>query len=168
LKRRYSLLTAALWLPLLWSFANVRNLYPFAAATMMMEGPRFEGPSVYYVLKGETAGGQVIDLPPIQLTDALTGRHWSLVIATVSNRSFTIRWPHPENAALAARSGGISRLPEAARLPELLRAWGELRNGQLPAGSPMRLRAVVLEAYRWEGREYADYHHYVRSWRQPL
>ena len=168
LQCRYAVLTVALWLPLLWAFANVRNLYPFAAATMMMESGRFAGPAIYYVLKGETVGGQLIDLPPIRLTDALTGRHWTLVIATVDNRSFTIRWPYPENEALAARAGGNDRLPEAARLPELLSAWGNIHNDNLPADSPQRLRAVLLDAYRWKGEGYADYDAHVRTWRQPL
>src|SRR5262245_44757304 len=135
---------------------------------MMMEGGRLGGPAIYYVLRGETVDDQLIDLPPIKLTNALTGRHWSLIIAAVDNRSFTIRWPHPENAALAARAGGINRLPEAARLPELLRAWGGLHNNNLPPGSPKRLRAVVLDAYRWEGQEYVDYDTHVRRWRQQL
>jgi hypothetical protein len=167
-KRRYALLTIALWLPLLWAFTNLRNLYPFAAATMMMEGGRLASPGVYYVLKGETVGGQRIDLPPIRLTDALTGRHWGLVIATVDNKSFTIRWPHPENQALAARAGGVDRLPDAARLPDLLRAWGNLHNNDLPAGSPQQLRAVLLDAYRWQGEGYADYDAHVQTWRLLL
>jgi hypothetical protein len=168
LRLRYAVLTAALFLPLLWAFLAVRNLYPFAAATMMMEGGRLDRPRVYYVLRGETAGGETFDLPPIRLTDALTGRLPALVAATVENKSFVIRWPHPSNAALVAESGGADRLPEAARLPELLRAWGEMYNAELPAGSPRRLRAVRLDAYRWEGRRYADYDTHVRSWRQEL
>jgi len=168
LRLRYALLTAALFLPLLWAFLAVRNLYPFAAATMMMEGGRLDRPRTYYVLRGETVGGELVDLPPIELTDALTGRHWSLVAAAVENKSFKIRWPHPANAALAEAAGGAERLPEAARVPELLRAWGELHNARLAADSPRRLRAVRLDAYRWEGRAYADFDTHLRTWRQEL
>jgi hypothetical protein len=168
LRLRYAILTAALFLPLLWAFAAVRNLYPFAAATMMMEGGRLDRPRTYYVLRGETVGGEIVDLPPIELTDALTGRHWGLVAATAENKSFGIRWPHPSNVALAEAAGGVGRVPEAARLPELLRAWGGLYNARVPADSPRRLRAVRLDAYRWEGRAYADYETHVRSWRQEL
>jgi hypothetical protein len=135
---------------------------------MMMEGGRLDRPRTYYVLRGETVGGETIDLPPIELTDALTGRHWGLVAATVENKSFTIRWPHPANVALAEAAGGADKLPDAARLPELLRAWGALHNARLPADSPGRLRAVRLDAYRWEGRRYADYDKHVRTWRQEL
>jgi hypothetical protein len=168
LRVRYAILTAALFLPLLWAFLAVRNLYPFAAATMMMEGGRLDRPRTFYVLRGETVGGETVDLPPIQLTDALTGRHWGLVAATVENKSFTVRRPHPSNAALAEAAGGADQLPDAARLPELLRAWGALHNARLPADSPRRLRAVLLDAYRWEGRRYADYDTHVRTWRQEL
>jgi hypothetical protein len=168
LRVRYAILTAALFLPLLWAFLAVRNLYPFAAATMMMEGGRLDRPRTYYVLRGETSGGETVELPPVRLTDALTGRHWGLVAAAVENKSFRLRWPHPSNVALAESVGGIDRLPDAARLPELLRAWGGLHNASLPADSPRRLRAVRLDAYRWEGRAYADYDTHVRTWRQEL
>lgn len=168
LRRRYTVLTAALFLPLVWAFLAVRNLYPFAAATMMMEGGSLNRPRTYYVLRGETAAGETIDLPPARLTDALSGRLWGLVAATAENKSFLIRRPHPSNAAHVAEVGGVDKLPEAARLPELLRAWGELYNAPLPAASPRRLRAVRLDAYRWEGRRYADYDTHVRTWRQEL
>jgi len=165
---RYALLTAALALPLFWAFLAVRNLYPFAAATMMMEGGRLDRPRTYYVLRGETVGGETVDLPPVELTDALTGRHWGFVAAVVENKSFTIRWPHPANRELVESAGGADKLPAAARLPELLRAWGALHNARLPADSPRRLRAVSLDAYRWEGRAYADYDTHVSTWRQEL
>ncbi len=168
LRRRYAVLTVVLAVPLLWSFIAVRNLYPFAAATMMMEGGTLDRPRTYYVLRGETVEGTLVDVPPITLTDALTGRIWGLVAATVDNRSFTIRWPHPENEALVARRGGIDRLPDAARLAELLRAWGDLYNARLPPDSPRRLRAMRLDEYRWEGRRYADYDTHLRTWREEL
>ena len=167
-RTRYTLLTAALFLPLLWSFLTVRNLYPFSASTMMMAGGSLGQGWDYYVLRGETDAGETVDLPPAGLTDALSGRHWSLVGATVNNKSFQHTPPHPANEALAAAAGGAGGLPAGARLPELLRAWGESHNARLPGGSPARLRAVRLDAYRWEGRTYGDYARFVRSWRTEL
>ena len=165
---RYALLTAALFLPLLYSFIAIRNVYPFAASTMMMAGGDLGRGATYYRLRGEAADGETIDLPPAELTDALSWRHWSLVSATVENREFTIHKPHPSNAALAAAAGGVERLPRAARLAELLRAWGQIYNSRLPEGSPRRLRAVRLDAYRWEGGAYEDYERFVESWRAEL
>ena len=164
----YALLTAALFAPLLYSFLAVRNVYPFAASTMMMAGGDLGRGATYYRMRGETANGEQIDLPPAQLTDALSWRHWSLVGATVENKEFTIYNPHPSNVALAASAGGADKLPRAARLQELLRAWGGMYNSRLPEGSPRRLRAVLLDAYRWEGGAYEDYEHFVESWRAEL
>ena len=165
---RYALLTAALFAPLLYSFLAVRNVYPFAASTMMMAGGDLGRGASYYRMRGETASGEIIDLPPAELTDALSWRHWSLVGATVENKEFTIFKPHPSNVALAAAAGGVEKLPRAARLAELLRAWGGIYNSRLPDGSPRRLRAVRLEAYRWAGGGYGDYEHLVESWRAEL
>ena len=168
LRVRYALLTAALFGPLLYSFLAVRNVYPFAASTMMMAGGDPGRGASYYRMRGETASGETIDLPPAGLTDALSWRHWSLVGATVENKEFTIHRPHPSNDALAASAGGVEKLPRAARLAELLRAWGGIYNSSLPDGSPRRLRAVRLEAYRWEGGAYGDYERFVESWRAEL
>lgn len=165
---RYALLTAALFAPLLYSFLAVRNVYPFAASTMMMAGGDLGRGATFYRLRGETLSGETIDLPPAGLTDALSWRHWSLVSETVKNRQFTIFKPHPANAALSTSAGGVERLPRAARLDELLRAWGEIHNSRLPEGSPRRLRAVRLDAYRWEGGAYEDYERFVESWRSEL
>jgi hypothetical protein len=165
---RYALLTAALFGPLLWAFVEVRNLYPVAASTMMMAGGELGRGRQYYVLRGETVEGQVIDLPPITLTDGLSGRHWGLVTAVVENKQFRIPSPHPANAALEAASGGPGKLPKAARLPDMLRAWGRIYNGRLAADSPARLKSVRLDAYRWSGESYGDYERYVESWQAEL
>lgn len=165
---RYALLTAALFAPLLYSFLAVRNVYPFAASTQMMAGGDPGRGASYYRLRGETLSGETIDLPPSELTDALSWRHWSLVSATVENKEFNIYKPHPSNAAIAASAGGAEKLPRAARLAELLRAWGAIHNSRLPDGSPRRLRAVRLDAYRWEGGAYGDYERFVESWRAEL
>ncbi|MFL6254249.1 MAG: hypothetical protein ACJ74T_04450 [Pyrinomonadaceae bacterium] len=167
-KVRYALLTAALFAPLLYSFLVVRNVYPFAASTMMMAGGDMGRGASYFRMRGETVNGETIDLPPAELTDALSWRHWSLVGATVENKEFTNYNPHPSNVALANAAGGVERLPRAARLPELLRAWGAIYNSRLPEGSTRRLRAVRLDAYRWEGRDYGDYERFVETWRAEL
>ena len=167
-KVRYAMLTAALFAPLLYSFLAVRNVYPFAASTEMMAGGDLGRGATYFRMRGETASGETINLPPAELTDALSWRHWSLVGATVENKEFVIYHPHPLNAALAASAGGVEKLPPAVRLPELLRAWGAIYNSRLPEGSPRRLRAVRLDAYRWEGRAYVDYERFVESWRAEL
>ena len=168
LRARYAVLTVALFVPLLWAFLSVRNLYPFAASTMMMAGGGLEKGSEYYVLRGETNGGETIDLPPIELTNALSGRIFGLVSATVENKSFTVRWPHPSNVALLAASGGVEKLPRAARLDDLMRAWGAIYNSRLPQTSARRLKAVRLDAYRWKGVRYDDYARFVESWRAEL
>ncbi len=142
---RYAALTAALFVPLLLAFASIRNLYPFAAFS-----------------------GETIDLPPIKLTNALTGRSWSLLNAAVENKSFNIPSPHPANLRLVAAWGGKDNLPRAARLEDLLRAWGAIYNSRLPASSNQRLRSVRLDAYRWEGGTNGDYDRFVESWRAVL
>jgi hypothetical protein len=168
LRIRYAVLTLALFVPLLVAFVSLRNLYPFAASTEMMAGGDPQAGTAYYVLRGETVAGETIDLPPVGLTDALAGRTWSLVGATVENRSFMLPSPHPSNVAMTVAAGGVEKLPRAAGLEDLMRAWGSIYNSRLPASSPRRLRAVRLDEYRWEGFGYGDYEHFVESWRAEL
>ena len=167
-KVRYALLTAALFAPLRYSFLAVRNVYPFAASTMMMAGGDLGRGANYYRLRGETVSGYTIDLPPASLTDALSWRNWSLASETVKTREFTVFKPHPSNVALAASAGGVDKLPRGARVEELLRAWGGIYNSRLGEDSPRRLRAVTLDEYRWEGGAYGDYERFVESWRAEL
>ena len=164
----YAALTAALFVPLLLAFASIRNVYPFAASTMMLGvGDRQSGRD-YYVLRGETVNGETIDLPPIRLTNALSGRNWSLVSAAIENKSFNISSPHPANVVVAAAYGGVDKLPRATRLEDLLRAWGNIYNSRLPTPSNQRLRSVRLDAYRWEGGINGEYDRFVESWRAVL
>lgn len=165
---RYLVLTLCIFLPLIVAFVTVSNVYPVASWTVMMAGGNLPSGHRYFVLRGETVSGEVIDIPPITLTDGLSGRIWGLVAATVDNRGFQLRSPHPENAALMARSPGTGTVPRAARLPELLRAWGEIYNSRLPASSPVRLRALRLDAYRWAGSNYSNYDQFIESWRVEL
>src|SRR5438067_6389258 len=94
LRIRYALLTFVLAVPLLITFAFVRNFYPFAASTVMMAGGDLQAGRTYYVMRGETSTGESIDLSPIELTNALSGRAWSLVGGTVTNKSFRLSSPH--------------------------------------------------------------------------
>ena len=164
----YAILTSALFLPLLLSFFFVRNLYPFAASTMMMAAGNSRGEQTYYVLRGETLMGATIDLPAVDLTNALSNVAFGLVSATVDNKSFSIRSPHPANVNLLNNLGGEQDLPPAARLPDLLRSWGEIYNSRLPASSTKRLRAVRIDTYRWSGDAYSKYDTYVKTWRVEL
>ena len=165
---RYACLTIGLSLPLLLAFIFTRNIYPFGASTMMLGLQVPAGSHEYYILQGETVTGDVIDLPPIKLTDALTGRNWSLVSAAVSNKSFTIRYPHPENLRTASSYGGTDKLPKGARLDELLRAWGAIYNARLSESSNQKLKAIKLNTYQWEGGLTGEYARFVGSWRTTL
>jgi hypothetical protein len=165
---RYAALTVALFIPLILAFVSIRNLYPFAASTMMLGLKDTQSGRDYYVLRGETVNGETIDLPPIQLTNALTGRSWSLVSAAVDNKSFNIRWPHPENVRLAATFGGTDKLPRAARLEDLLRAWGAIYNSRLPPLSNQRLRSLRMDRFRWEGGINGEYDRFIESWTTVL
>jgi hypothetical protein len=163
---RYAILTLALFAPLLFSFVFIRNLYPFAASTMMMAGAKPDSGQTYYILRGETLSGATIDLPPVDLTNALSNVAFSLVSGTVENKSFSIRSPHPANAKFLTELGGQENLPPAARLPDLLRAWGSIYNARIAESSAQRLRAVQLDAYRWTGDNNPD--RLIQSWRIEL
>lgn len=165
---RYTLLTIGIFLPLVWAFVYVRNVYPLTAWTVMMGGGNLQRDHRYFLLRGETVAGEVVDIPAIKLTDALSGRSWGLVTATVNNRIFHLRSLHPDNAALLASVGDNASLPRTARLPELLRAWGEIYNSRLPPSSPQRLKAIRLDAFHWIGQRYSDYDSFIESWRQEL
>jgi hypothetical protein len=164
----YALLTVALGGSQLWAFAAMRNLYPVAAWTQMMAGGDLDAGRDYLVLRGETVAGETVDIPAAQLTDALSKNSGGLAEGTLRNGGFRLRRPHPENAAMLAAAGGLDKLPRGARLPELLRAWGAIYNGRLPTTSPLRLRALRLDSYRWDGRRYADYDRFIESWRVEL
>jgi len=168
LRTRYLVLTVALGLPLLLCFAFARNLYPFAASTMMKGGGDLQTGWTYHIVRGETLTGEIIDLPPVELTNGLSNIAWTLVLAVVDNKSFMIPSPHPANVVLIAEAGGKEKLPPARRVDDLLRAWGTIYNSRLPANSPRRLRAVRLEEYRWPGGAYRDYDKFIRSWRVEL
>jgi hypothetical protein len=165
---KYSILTLALFLPLLWSFRYIRNLYPFTVWNVMMAGGDLETGRNYFVLRGETVSGDTIDIRPIKLTNALYARTWTMVGSTAYNRNFQLSSIHPANALLLERFGGIEKLPFGARMPELLANWGNLYNNKLPASSPLRLKAIRIDMYRWASGRYEDYETFVESWRKEL
>ena len=163
---KYAVLTAAIFLPLIWAFVRIRNNYPFTAWNVMMAGGLVERGRSYWILRGETVSGETIDVRPMSLTNAMYARTWTMVNATVDNQSLKIANPYPANAELVRQTGGL--LPPGVRVPDLLRAWGDLYNERLPASSPQRLKAIRLDMYRWEGGEFANYDKFIESWRQDL
>ena len=165
---KYAILTFAIFAPLLWAFVYIRNVYPITAWNVMVAVGLIDRGRSYWVLRGETVAGETVDVRPITLTNAMYSRTWTMVNATVDNQSFKLPNLHPANAELLRQSGGLQNLPPGARLPDLLRAWGELYNERLPASSPQRLKAIRLDMYRWEGGRYADYDKFIQSWRQDL
>ena len=162
------MLTLAIFLPLLWAFLSIRNLYPIASWNVMMAGGDLERGRSYCILRGETVSGETIDVPAIELTNALYSRNWTMVNATIANQSFKLDSVHPENEDLLRSFGGIDKLPPGARIPDLLKAWGDLYNKKLPDSSPQHLKAIRLDMYRWESGRYADYDKFIESWRKEL
>ena len=165
---KYTVLTLAIFLPLLWAFLSIRNLYPIASWNVMMAGGDLERGRSYCILRGETVSGETIDVPAIELTNALYSRNWTMVNATIANQAFKLDSMHPENEDLLRSFGGIDKLPPGARIPNLLKAWGDLYNKKLPDSSPQRLKAIRLDMYRWESGRYADYDKFIESWRKEL
>lgn len=165
---KYAILTIALFVPLLWAFRYVRNLYPIAAWNVMMAGGDLERGRSYCILRGETVSGETVDVAPILLTDALYSRTWTMVNATIDNQAFKLKSIHPANEELLRQYGGVENLPPGARIPDLLKVWGELYNRRQPESSPQRLKAIRLDMYRWESGRYSDYDKFVTSWHQSL
>lgn len=168
LKIKYIVLTGAIFMPLLWAFVYVRNVYPVTTWNVMMAPGLLERGRSYWILRGETVSGETVDIRPVKLTNAMYSRTWTMVNATVDNQSFKIANLHPANAELLREAGGLDHLQPGARLPDLLRAWGTLYNERLPDSSPQRLKAIRLDMYRWEGGRYENYDKFIESWRQDL
>lgn len=134
----------------------------------MMAGGDLETTRTYCILRGETVSGETIDIRPIELTNAMYSRTWSMVNATIANQSFKLTSLHPANASLLQEIGGVDKLPAGARMPELLAAWGNLYNNKLPESSPNRLKAIRIDMYRWDSGRYSDYQTFVQTWRKGL
>jgi hypothetical protein len=153
-----------IFLPLIWAFAYVRNLYPITAWNVMMAGGDLERGRSYCILRGETVSGETIEIRPIELTNGLYSRTWTMVNATIANQSFRLATIHPANAA----GGTVENLPPGARIPDLLETWGRLYNERWPASSPQRLKSIRLDMYRWEGGTYSNYDNFIESWHKDL
>ena len=147
LKIKYAILTVAIFVPLFWSFLTIRNFYPFAAWNVMMAGGDLQRGRTYCILRGETVAGEVVEIRPITLTNALYSRIWTMVNATVDNQAFKLPNIHPANEELLRESGGVENLAPSA---------------------PPRLIAIRLDMYRWEGGCYAVYDQFIESWRKEL
>ena len=165
---KYIVLTAAIFLPLVWAFIFVRNVYPFTVWNVMMAGGDLERGRSYCILRGETISGETVDIRAIELINALYSRTWTMVNATIDNQSFKLKSIHPQNEEMLRQLGGIEQLPPGARIPDLLQAWGELYNSAQPQSSPQRLKAIRLDMYRWESGRYGDYDKFIESWRKEL
>src|SRR4029079_12842593 len=94
---KYIILTAAIFLPLIWAFLFVRNLYPITVWNVMMAGGDLERGRSYCILRGETVSGETVDIPAIELTNAMYSRTWTMVNATIDNQSFKLTSFHPKN-----------------------------------------------------------------------
>jgi hypothetical protein len=165
---QYGVLSLAICLPSLWAFVKVRNSYPIASWNMMMSGGDITSGRTYFILRGETLSGKIIDVPPAGLTNALYGRNWGMVTALVNNDPFKLKSIHPVNALLLERVGGFENLPAGTRVPDLLEVWGRLYNADLPSSSSSRLKSLRLDMYRWESGRYSNYDKFIDSWRKDL
>ena len=134
----------------------------------MMSGGDPHSGRTYFVVKGETVAGEQIEVRPATLTNALYGRTWGMVLATVNNESFKLASPHPDNSFLLSRVGGVGNLPSGVRVPDLLKTWGQLYNARQQPDSPQRLKSITLVMFRWEGGSYANYDHQIDSWSEEL
>jgi hypothetical protein len=133
----------------------------------MVRSSPVQPPFTYYVLRGETDAGELIDVPADSFNDPMRSRRWGLVAATAENQSLKLQRPHPKNVALLSQVP-VDQPPEGVLMNDLLRVWGQTHNSIYPAGSPNHLKAVRLDAYRWDGSSYSDYRQFVRSWRAEL
>ena len=164
----YALLTVLIFLPLTWAFATVNNLYPVPVWSLFSKTHDLAEGKVYYILRGETVEGEVVDLPAIHITNSLTGRNHMMVSYVVGNRSFMIDSPHPKNVAVLTRRSGVKNLRQGERVDALLASWGESYNQALAPGSPQRLREIRLVKYRWPGGTYENFTEYLSSWKVSL
>jgi hypothetical protein len=165
---RYTLLTIIIAVPLVYSFVTLRSVYPATAWTVMMSGGSLEREWTYFIVRGETVAGEIVDINPTSLTNGLYGRSWSLVRGAINNDAFNLDTLHPDNLLLLEAAGGSANLPRGARVDELLTAWGNLYNSKLSSSSPSRLKAVRIDVYRWESKRFADYDRFVETWQKEL
>jgi hypothetical protein len=165
---RHTALTVAVFVPLAWTFVNVINFYPIPVWSLFSDHVDLSQGRTYYILGGETVGGEQLEIPAISITDALTGRIHMMVYYVMGNSSLFIESPHPNNVKLVVSAGGRENVPPGARVPDLLAAWGNAYNGRLAKTSSQRLRRIWLKQYRWPGGSYSDYRQFVREYEVRL
>ena len=167
---RHIVLTVAVFLPLVWAFITQTIWYPIHYYRMFYGTSSLGGGNerVYYIFRGETASGDIIDIPPVTIFNALDGMIIYVVQAAIDNDSLQLRFAHPDNIKLIQSAGSIEKVPRAAQLPDLLRVFGERHNAKLSGDSPQRLIRVRLDAYRWPKKEYGNYAEYIESWSVEL
>jgi hypothetical protein len=167
---RHSLLTLAVFIPLLGAFVAGEESYPvsyysmFHGASALGKGNGFQ----YFVFRGETASGEIVEIAPITLMNGMDDRIWTMVRAVVANESLELHSAHPANTRLTSEAGGIHKLPRGALLPDLLRVWGDRYNARLAVNSPDRLIRAQMDEYKWPEREYGNYSEPIQSWRVDL
>jgi hypothetical protein len=168
---RNALITIAVFGPLGATFGlavvsgKVVNFYPVPVWNLFVEAAEPANGRVFYVVSGCSPDGLWREVPPFGITGALHNRLHMFASYTDGNLPFKIASPHAENVLMLA---GLGRLPEGARMPQLLRAWGEIHNGRLPMGSPNRLTAIRMEARRWPGGDYHAKAKTARVWEVEL
>ena len=84
---KYEILTGDLS-SLIWAFLFVRNLYQIASWNVMMAGGDLKRGRSYCILRGETDSGQTIEVRPIELTDGLYSRTWTMVGGFGESKSY--------------------------------------------------------------------------------
>ena len=167
---RHVVLTVAIFVPLGWAFITQTFWYPihyyrmFYGTSALGKGNE----RVYYIFRGETASGEIIDIPPVTIFNALDAMVTYVVQASIDNESLHIRSAHPDNIKLIQSAGSIENVPRAVLLPDVLRVFGERYNAKLSGDSPQRLIRVRLDAYRWPEEEYGNYAQYLESWNVEL
>ena len=165
--RRYAALTVAIFLPLILATITFREVYPVPVFRMFWPIGQLSGvPHRYWIVRGVTVSGQVVDVT--RITTTFYARRFSMVNAVVRNDALKLAAPHPANARVAREAGGAGQLRDGVRVPDLLWAWGMRYNGRLGRESRERLQSIRLEEYRWPRRAYGDYREFVTAWEIDL
>jgi hypothetical protein len=83
----------------------------------MMAGGDLERGRSYCILRGETVSGETIEVRPIELTNALYSRTWTMVNATIANQSFRLLINCAgERLNCFGVMGDVDKLPPGARI----------------------------------------------------
>jgi hypothetical protein len=165
---KYGAVTGLFVVSLGWAFATDSSFFPFERWSMFSEPGRLGRAHIYYVLSARRADGQTFDLPPNDITDALSSRTFMLYRYTANNTSLKIDQPHPINVRLTTELGGIDRVPDGVHMRLLLRAWGRAYNELVATSHRGRLTLIRLQRYRWDGNTYGDHRQPLEYWEVEL